>query len=157
MHLQVNTSKELVLATGWHAPCRHLGSRAALMVDISSNLSSVLSSASCRTRLATRVSELLAVEEQPVLRLAVGAEGKHVWAATTAPSVHLWECEAAPELAAVGGPPTTPRSPLGGGALGGSCFIASPSASARARLSFDTRGMFVCDVIGALLCQASAD
>ncbi|KAI3432393.1 hypothetical protein D9Q98_003949 [Chlorella vulgaris] len=103
-----------------------------------------------RTRLSTRVSELLAVEQRPVLALAVASDERRLWAATTAPSVHTWHLElaaaASAHTAAIGGGSTsvgggTPRSPLGAAAgaaavLGGPCFIASPSAAARARLPF---------------------
>ncbi|KAL4423890.1 hypothetical protein ABPG75_001191 [Micractinium tetrahymenae] len=93
-----------------------------------------------RTRLANRVSELLACEEHPVVRLAVGRNEDFLWAATTSPEVHKWKVEAG-EAAAL---PLTPRSPLGaaGAALPGSssCFVASPSAAARARLVFDLQG-----------------
>lgn len=93
-----------------------------------------------RTRLANRVSELLACEERPVVRLAVGRNEDFLWAATTSPEVHRWKIEAG-EAASL---PLTPRSPLGGAgaALPGSstCFVASPSAAARARLVFDLQG-----------------
>ncbi len=95
-----------------------------------------------RTRLATRVSELLACEQQPVLRLAVAADERSLWAATTSPSVHKWQVEARepPALAL----PVSPRSPApaGGGPapIAGSFFHASPSVAARARLAFDLHG-----------------
>jgi hypothetical protein len=102
-----------------------------------------------RTRLATRVSELLAREELPVQRLAVAADERRLWAATASPSVHLWEVEVAEAAAGGGGGgagaatppalPSTPRSPLGAAAaaaLGGAAFVASPSPAARARLAF---------------------
>jgi hypothetical protein len=90
------------------------------------------------------------VEQRPVLALAVASDERRLWAATTAPSVHTWHLElaaaASAHTAAIGGGSTsggggTPRSPLGAAAgaaavLGGPCFIASPSAAARARLPF---------------------
>jgi WD repeat-containing protein 48 len=95
-----------------------------------------------KTRLATRVSELLACEQQPVLRLAVAADETSLWAASTSPSVHKWQVEARePPVLAL---PVSPRSPgpAGGGAgpIAGSFFHASPSVAARARLAFDLHG-----------------
>lgn len=95
-----------------------------------------------RTRLATRVSELLACEQQPVLRLAVAADERSLWAATTSPSVHKWEVEAREPLALA--LPVSPRAPVpaagGTAAIAGSFFHASPSVAARARLAFDLHG-----------------
>lgn len=86
------------------------------------------------------MSELLACEERPVVRLAVARNEDFLWAATTSPEVHRWRVEVG-EAASL---PLTPRSPLGGAAalLPGSstCFVASPSAAARARLVFDLQG-----------------
>lgn len=96
-----------------------------------------------RTRLATRVSELLACEQHPVLRLAVGSDESYLWAATISPSVHRWEVEVR-EPPAAAALPVSPRSPMAGAAgvppISGSHFIAAPSAGARARLSFDLYG-----------------
>lgn len=93
-----------------------------------------------RTRLANRVSDLIAVEQHPVLRLAVGQEEDHLWASTMSPVVHKWRIEASEAQAL----PLTPRSQLGAGpsTLPGTstCFVASPSAAVRARLAFDVHG-----------------
>lgn len=75
-----------------------------------------------------------------MVRLAVARNEDFLWAATTSPEVHRWRVEVG-EAASL---PLTPRSPLGGAAalLPGSstCFVASPSAAARARLVFDLQG-----------------
>ncbi|PSC73533.1 WD repeat-containing 48 [Micractinium conductrix] len=94
-----------------------------------------------RTRLANRVSELVACEQQPVLRLAVSSSESHLWAATTSPVVHRWRVDPPAEAQPL---PVTPRSPLGGAAAplpaSSSCFVASPSAATRARLTFELHG-----------------
>lgn len=98
-----------------------------------------------RTRLATRVSELVACEQHPVLGLAVSSTERYLWAATTSPSVHKWEVESSESVLALA-LPVSPRSPLGAaaqgaaGLLGPCCFVASPSAAARARLTFEPHG-----------------
>jgi hypothetical protein len=81
-----------------------------------------------RTQLATRTSELLLEESQPVRRLAVSASGDSAWVATASSTLRKWALDPqAPPPAA-----STPR-----GQQQRHAFLAPPSTVLRARLTFE--------------------
>lgn len=82
-----------------------------------------------RTHLASRRSELVAVESAAVQALAVGGGGTSVWAATAGSTVHRWSA------------PPRGEDGAGGGADGASSsFVAGSLPAARSRKSFEGSG-----------------
>lgn len=81
----------------------------------------------CRTQLASRTSELLLTESQPVRKLAVSSGGDSVWVATSSSTLHRWELD--PHMGAA----ATPRGPV----AQGRAFVAPPTAVLRARMVFE--------------------
>lgn len=59
----------------------------------------------CRTQIASRTSELLAVEQQPITSLAWDEQRDYIWAGTTAATVQAWSTRAALPLPAHPPPP----------------------------------------------------
>ena len=64
----------------------------------------------CRTQIASRTSELLAVEQQPITSLAWDEQRDYIWAGTTAATVQAWSTRA--PLPPPPHPPTPPRGSL---------------------------------------------
>ena len=102
-----------------------------------------------RTQLASRTSELLLVEAQPVRKLVVSSAGDSVWVATSSSSLNQWALDPALPAAAVGG--TTPRMQQAQQAQQqaqqqqqqqaqppwGRTFVPPPSAVQRGRMAFE--------------------